>query len=228
MKLLKPFSSILELLYPQICLGCAKEEPVHHDLFCHFCWNELPEFDTTPSMKTILESRFPLIASNSKFFGLYLFTKAGVVQKVLHKIKYGGRKDAAQQLGKMLGQKIPKMYYDAIIPVPIHKNKLRRRGYNQASQIAFGISETLEIPVYENILIKTKDTTSQTQMNRQERRMNITKAYDIKQNQKRGEKNILMVDDVVTTGATLDICTEKLKVQNPHSCVDYAFIAISV
>lgn len=143
---------------------------------------------------------------------LYRFVPGGMLQQVIHKLKYQDRPDIGLHLGRQAGIRI-KTYWkqpDCILPVPLHPKKLWKRGYNQAERLAMGIAETIEKPVYANGLIKSTATVSQTSLHRVERITNVggsfiqNPSYDL-----RG-KHVLLVDDVLTTGATLEACAEVL------------------
>lgn len=223
----KLLSPLLSLLYPKLCIGCDREEPVYQDMYCAYCWKDLPRFIRDEGTKRLINTRFPIIGS-SEFFALYLFTKSGIVQNVLHKIKYKGRKDIAHNLGNLIAEQINAARYDAIVPIPMHKSKKLKRGFNQAEEFARGISDGLGIPVSEKLLKKTINTTSQTQMDRVSRRINIEKAYSITTSLSKSLNRILLVDDVVTSGATLEVCTDIIHRDQPNVSIDYAFIALSV
>lgn len=197
-------------------------------MYCTYCWNDQPRFTRDESTRRLIRTRFPLISS-SEFYGLYLFTKSGIVQNVLHKIKYKGRRDIAHKLGSLISKELSEeVAYDTIIPVPMHKNKRLKRGYNQAEEFAIGIGDESGIPIQTNILTKTVNTASQTKMDRISRRMNIEKAYELSHPIANNFKKILLVDDVVTSGATLEVCSDIIKKAHSSIEIDYAFIALSV
>ncbi len=227
-KILKFIEPLSLLLYPNLCLGCAGHEPVYHGLFCHYCWNEIPRFSDLNHNRKILENKFPLIFTEySKFYGLFLFSKKGIVQKIAHKIKYEGKGHMAQKLGEFLGKQIPPNVYDALIPVPMHPKKQRKRGYNQAEKLAKGIKTSTGIKIITNALQKIQDTESQTQKNRARRYSNVLQSYKAKKPLPTTVKNVLLVDDIITTGATLEVCTHLLERKQKVS-VDYAFLAMTV
>lgn len=221
----KPLKNFASLFFPVVCVACGEEETVHKKLFCHLCWREMPKFSEIAGNKDIFQKRFPLI-SDSSFYGLFLFTKSGLVQNVLHEIKYRNRKDVGFDLGKMLAKTI-NTKYDAIIPIPSHYKKERIRGYNQAEVIANGIGTILKVPTQSRFLKKVVNTVSQTKKDKISRRKDVLSAYEEDQPIPKEVKRILLVDDVVTTGATLEICTQLLKTK-PEIEIDYAFIAMSV
>jgi len=226
--MLKHIKLIAGLLYPKLCIACSNHEPVHDNLLCHSCWKEIPRFSDIGKSRALLEHRFPLIyGENISFYGLYLYSKKGGVQNILHQIKYGGKSHIALELGRYLGKRIPLEKYNALIPVPLHYKKMRRRGYNQAEIIAKGISESTGIPLIKDALEKKMDTDSQTKMDRSTRHANVMKAFINKKPLPKSVNNVILIDDVVTTGATLDICSHLLKKESDIN-VDFGFIAMSI
>lgn len=196
-------------------------------MYCAYCWKDQPRFIRDESIKRLINTRFPLI-SPSEFYGLYLFTKSGIVQNVLHKIKYKGRKDIAHNLGALIADQLSADNYDAVVPIPMHRSKRLKRGYNQAEEFAIGICDKSGIPLEANVLKKTANTASQTKMDRISRRMNIEKAYELSNSVPDNLGRILLVDDVVTSGATLEVCSDIIRSSRPELKIDYAFIALSV
>lgn len=135
------------------------------------------------------------------------FDKGGVIQNLLHEIKYKGRKDLAHELGKQFGFKILNKLsveaFDLIIPVPLHWKRRRQRGYNQSQEIANGLSEILQIPVQE-IIRRKRATATQTAKTKVERMKNLESAFWLETENDLSSTNILLLDDVITTGATIE------------------------
>jgi ComF family protein len=135
------------------------------------------------------------------------FTKKSIVQNIMHGIKYQNRKNLAVFMGEMFGQKLKEENFacDYLIPVPVHKQKLRERGYNQAALISDGISRLTGIPVLEGILIKSRYTQTQTKMNKEQRMKNLAQSFMLSSEKHMLEnKHICLVDDVLTTGSTTE------------------------
>lgn len=228
--MIKYLKSLASLLYPELCIACLKHEPVHDNILCHICWKDTPWFSDIGDSRYLLEERFPLIyGENVSFYGLFLYSKSGGVQNILRQIKYYGKGHLAYKLGQILGTKISSDQYDALIPVPLHYKKERRRGYNQTELIAKGIQKVSKIQIIKTALEKKVNTGSQTQMDRAARHMSVSKSFGIRTPLMQNIARVLLIDDVVTTGATLDVCTTLLKKDrdlNLH--VDYAFLAMSI
>ncbi|WP_424582307.1 ComF family protein [Tunicatimonas sp.] len=136
------------------------------------------------------------------------------MQKLLHALKYQNHPEIGEIVGKWFGHSLKENAHitgvDLIIPIPMHKKKQKKRGYNQCDYIMWGLSEILSIPWSTQILVKTENTESQTRKNRMERYRNSYRSYAIRKNADIQGKHILLVDDVVTTGATLGACANLL------------------
>lgn len=208
---------LLGLLFPNLCNACGASLFQGEKLICTKCLFDLPFTDyhlyqENKVMKQ-LWGRVPLNAA----MALLYFRKAAKAQRLIHSLKYNGKTDVGILLGGMIGErlKLNLMYSDIdfIVPVPLHHQKLRSRGYNQSSFIAEGIAQTINIPFKEEILIRTVSTESQTRKNRFSRYENMKAVFKVAEKDKITGKHILLVDDVVTTGATLEACANTLLVQ---------------
>jgi ComF family protein len=200
---------IFDLVYPNVCAICEENViPVGDNKFCAICWGKLPFtdhfIDEDNDMAMHLVGRLPFDYAGA----LLLFNEGGIVQKAVHNLKYRGVKEIGNQLGYIAGTKFKEYNVftdiDGIVPVPLHTTKLKKRGYNQTTIIAEGIKEVINQPIIQNALIKEKATTSQTNKTREERLDNIKDNLEIK------GRHILVVDDVITTGATLEACGRAL------------------
>jgi ComF family protein len=142
----------------------------------------------------------------------YHFSKGEKVQKLIHQLKYKGRQDVGHFIGKTMGLELRDWMTrsDLIIPVPLHEARLKKRGYNQSECFADGLSEGSGITVNSKSLIRSKATETQTAKHRFERYKNMEEVFFVKEPEAIYGKNILLVDDVITTGSTLIACAEKL------------------
>jgi ComF family protein len=189
----------------------------------------LPEtnfHDTSPNIFTRrFDGRVQLQAAASLFF----FTAKSRTQHLIHQIKYHDKREAAIELGRILGKKLAISTtfkdIDFIIPVPMHPTKQRWRGYNQAEMFAQGLSDAMQISVETTILRKVKMTVSQTKMNRTQRLENTQEVFELANPSLLRGKNILIVDDVMTTGATLESCAVAISKQLPDVKISFATIA---
>ena len=223
-------SDLLGLLFPNLCNACGASLFNGEKLICTKCLFDLPFTDyhlykENKVMKQ-LWGRVPLNAA----MALLYFRKGAKAQRLIHSLKYNGKTDVGILLGSMIGErlKLSSLYSDIdfSIPVPLHHQKLRSRGYNQSSFIAEGIAQTINIPFKEEILIRTVSTESQTRKNRFSRYENMKAVFKVPETDQITGKHILLVDDVVTTGATLESCANTL-LENGALKVSIAAIAFA-
>jgi|SRR5690606_10640224 ComF family protein len=209
---------IRHIFFPHICAGCGSDLLREKELLCIRCLRNLPftnfhRYRNNPVEK-IFWGRIPLVAA----FSFMYFTKNSILQQLMHQLKYSGRKEIGDFFGRKMGEVIPEFLGedlpDAIIPLPLHPAKERKRGYNQAGIIAKGISSITNIPVKENVVRRDVYTFSQTQKSRIERWDNMEGKFVLNEDDVPYGKHVLLVDDVITTGATLESCgAELLKVE---------------
>lgn len=211
------------LIYPETCISCGNALFKHETDICNSCVEKLPLTGFKPGQSNAVsqafEGRIKLVEAGSWLY----FSKKNVTQKILHEIKY--RDNYA--LAKWCGREMARYFLqqngtlpDMLLPVPLHPAKLKKRGYNQSSRIAEGFSEELNVPISESILKRTRDLSSQTKKNRQLRNESIESLFAINENPNPEAKHILIIDDVITTGATLEAVCLPLK--------NFAQIKISV
>jgi ComF family protein len=207
---------ISHLLYPRLCEGCNRPLLASEKVLCINCGLQLPEtsYHDLENNETALRfsGRIPFIHATSYAY----FTADGLLQHLLHRLKYNDKKEIGQYLGMKLGLAIQNglqaidnsssFPIDMIFPVPLHKDKIAKRGYNQSMLIAEGISDVLRIPVNDKLLVRVRNTESQTNKTRAERVNNVNEAFDIVDKRELMGKHILLCDDVLTTGATLEAC----------------------
>ena len=229
LKQFKSFGSgLLHLLFPNLCEGCQQPLLKGEEVVCLHCEMLIPftNFHLFPENETAfrLSGRIPFQHATSLTF----FTNESLIQHLIHGLKYKSKKQNGIFLGKEIGRsiKVADWKLDGIIPVPLHPQKEALRGYNQSDIIAEGIAEMLSIPVFKKHLQRVKNTTSQTDKNRTERIENVSGAFCISKQEELKEKHLLLVDDVLTTGATLESCALCL-LQIPNVKISIATIAIA-
>ncbi|MBA3827818.1 MAG: ComF family protein [Taibaiella sp.] len=201
--------SLINLFYPTLCEGCGK--PVGDSIvLCIGCSAELPltGFATIPDNETAM--RFAGRVHLANAMSLAWFTNDGLMQHLLHGLKYTGKKKNGLHIGRLIGDALNEAGWaddiEALIPVPLHQRKEALRGYNQSLVLCKGIAEITGLQIHSDALCRVKYTESQTHMTREERIMNMEAAFKVVQPEKIIGKHILLVDDVVTTGATLEAC----------------------
>lgn len=202
----KLFTDILSVFFPETCPGCKDYLSEKENKICWKCFSELPFFDPVinhPVHQDILGGRIPV----RQLACLIRFSKENAIRNIMHSIKYEGRKDLAFWFGIKTGEKLLKEEFrcDVLIPVPLHPEKLKQRGYNQAECIARGIAHVTGWKICTDVLLKSRNTKSQTKMNREQRMQNLKNSFILseKYNLLSG-KEIAVVDDVLTTGATTE------------------------
>ena len=199
---------IVHLFFPNLCDGCRSPLLNSEEVICLNCETHLSRtnFHHIHSNETALRlsGRIPFEHATS----LAYFTSDGLLQHLIHGLKYADKKKNGIFLGKEIGNAIHKLNWDidTIVPVPLHKRKQAKRGYNQSEIIANGISEILKIQVISNALIRTRNTETQTDKTREQRIENVKDAFELKRPELVKGKHLLIVDDVLTTGATLESC----------------------
>jgi ComF family protein len=207
MYLLKALES---LFFPNCCAGCGRQLNFAKQSICLNCLSILPDtnFVSQPEnpIEKIFTGRLPLAAAYSQFY----FTRSSAIQSVIHQLKYKGNKQSGIDMGKLMGLAIKDSgrfsNIDFLIPLPLFPEKEKIRGYNQAEILCQGIAEVLQIPVEKNLVLRTRATATQTHKNRLERWQNVNEVFAIADPQKLEGKKLLLVDDVITTGATLEAC----------------------
>lgn len=208
------FNDFIELFYPRLCLACERQSPPRNHIICIPCQHFLPKtkfhLERENPFTEHFWGRIPIDAGAA----LYHFTKSSKTQHLVHQLKYKGKWQVGVKLGQMYGSALKNSPYfnmvEIIIPVPLHPRKEKIRGYNQSAQFAKGLSETMRIPWSNDALIRNAMTETQTNKSRMERFENVAAAFVVKnENQIKG-KHLLLVDDVMTTGATLEACAVQL------------------
>ena len=204
----------LSLFFPQYCMGCSGPLVKGEDILCTRCIAELPKThyhkQAENPVLSRLAGRLPL-----RFGWAFLkFRKGGTVQRLLHQLKYNNRPEIAERLGRAYGHELAQESFagefDLIIPIPLHRARLRHRGYNQSAHFAKGLGEALKIDWAESVSIRTQATPTQTRKTRAERWENVRNVFSVNTRVGVEQKRILLVDDVITTGATLEACGQHL------------------
>ena len=209
-RLQKAAGDLLHLLYPHLCNGCGSDLLGRDNLLCLRCLHQLPHTGFAPHHHNPVEKyfwgRLVLEAAHSEFY----FTKAALVQELIHQLKYKGNTAIGQYLGELTGLSLLHSgrfhTIDGLVPLPLYPDREHKRGYNQAAVICEGLSAIMHVPVLYHDVIRQRATPTQTRKHRAERWENVEGSFMVRDPQSLRGKHLLLVDDVVTTGATLEAC----------------------
>ncbi|WP_425636713.1 ComF family protein [Algoriphagus yeomjeoni] len=218
----------LDLVFPRNCLLCGRSLYDHENNLCSICKGTLPvtSYHLRPTDNDLCD-KVKGLSTVGMVMAYLKFTKGGNSQKLLHQLKYRNKPQLAKELGSLYGKILNENGYskcwDVIVPVPLHPLKQSRRGYNQSEHFGLGLSEALSLKL-ENGIQRRKFTETQTQKSRLERMFNMDDVFEVSNYSTLSGKSILLVDDVMTTGATLCACANVL-LGNGAKNVDLVTIA---
>jgi ComF family protein len=230
---MNPISDLLSLVYPETCVVCTGPVTLMEQYICMGCRPKLPRLLTSPfSNHAEIMKRFEGLVPIKHAIAYLQFIKGGSTQRILHALKYGRRPEVGQVLGRLLAADLESLglqnSFDLVLPIPLHTKKMKTRGYNQAMEFAKGLAQGFACEVSDTILIRKKATETQTRKGRLERILNVKEVFDLNAEQKASlaGKRILLVDDVITTGSTIEACA-KLIVAEPIARLSVAAIAMA-
>ena len=201
------FEDFLDLIYPKLCITCDRKLVTQERYICLHCLSDLPRtkfhLDAENKVAQLFWGRVKVEYATSWLF----FRKGSRYQKLIHYLKYKGLKEVGEEMGLLFGNELkesPFHQIDIVVPVPLHPKKLKQRGYNQSEWIARGIATSLSKPLSADNLVREIFTPTQTRKNRFERWQNVEDIFSVKQPARFFRKHVLVIDDVVTTGSTLE------------------------
>lgn len=202
------------LFYPPVCAACSNLLLTQESHICTPCLYNMPRtnfhLDTDNPMAQLFWGRVKL----ENAAAMYYFEKGSKCRKILHQIKYRGRRELARYIGSIYGAEILRSGRfadsDVILPVPLHSSKFKKRGFNQSEWFARGLAEILDKPLHPGVLVRFLEAETQTGKTRIERWENVKDNFRVMQAERIENKHALLVDDVVTTGATLEACASVL------------------
>jgi len=177
------------------------------------CVEAMPETNFEMHASNPVEKKFWGRLTLSQATAQYYFTRESLIQRLMHQFKYKGQKELGKQLGKMMGESLKnsnRFTIDALIPLPLFPAKEKKRGYNQATVLCEGIAEGLQVPVWKDVVIRSQYTDTQTKKGRIERWQNMEGKFELVKPDAVSNKHVMLVDDVITTGATLEACGAEL------------------
>ena len=203
-------SDFISLIFPQNCSGCNALLIQSEKGICSSCFIEIDRLRCTDRNKKFVFGRLEV----EEYVSAFNLTKDSALHKILHNIKYRNDRKSANILGVELGKRLKQLKFnekiECIIPVPISKKKMKRRKFNQSEEIARGINQVMAIPVETNWLLRKNNLKSQTFSNRYQRAENVKEEYYLNKKKTLHQKRLLIIDDIVTTGATIQSCLEAI------------------
>jgi ComF family protein len=207
-------SDFAALLFPELCMACGESLIATEKLLCTDCHYSLPFTNFHLQPDNVVARQFWGKIDLQGAYALYYFAKGGKVQNLMHHFKYNGIHRIGNLLGSIAGSQLSTSEQfntvDFIIPVPLHKSRLKKRGYNQSTCFAKGLAPKLKAVVKEDNLVRLKATDTQTHRSRFARFENMQEVFEVKYPEKLINKHVLLVDDIITTGSTLEACSMEL------------------
>ncbi len=208
------FESIINLFFPKVCSGCSSFLVANENVICTVCRHDIPltNHHLNPENDAFKKfyGRIPVIHTSALFY----FHKKGIVQELIHNLKYKGHEEIGTILGEWYAEDLKNIdllkSVDEIIPVPLHRKKLKERGYNQVTAFGEALSSSLNLDYNDSILIRNVYSKTQSKKNLLGRTEGIENIFDVVFTEKNHNKHFLLIDDVITTGATLEACSRAL------------------
>lgn len=210
--LLRP---LYEFIFPPSCLVCDAPMERTSGRVCAACWHSLRPVASADRTYRLAAERLIRHGHLDGVVPLWHFEQEGTLQSMVHALKYNGITDIGVEMGRFLGERLREEkvieHADGIIPVPLHRAKYRERGYNQSEFISRGIQQVTGLPLLQDVLYRSRFTQSQTELNIAERKLNVDGAFALRKGRSVHGRSFLLVDDVITTGATIEACAAVLK-----------------
>jgi ComF family protein len=208
------FESIINLFFPKVCSGCSSFLLSNENVICTVCRHDIPltNHHLNPENDAFKKfyGRIPVIHTSALFY----FHKKGIVQELIHNLKYKGHEEIGAILGEWYAEDLKTITLlqtvDEIIPVPLHRKKLKERGYNQVTAFGEALSSRLNIDYNDSLLIRNVYSKTQSKKNLLGRTEGIETIFDVSFTEKNHNKHFLLIDDVITTGSTLEACSRAL------------------
>ena len=208
------FKSIINLFFPKVCSGCSSFLLSNENVICTVCRHDIPltNHHLNPENDAFKKfyGRIPVMHTSALFY----FHKKGIVQELIHNLKYKGHEEIGAILGEWYAEDLKTIdllkSVDEIIPVPLHRRKLKERGYNQVTAFGTALSSSLNINYNDTILVRNVYSKTQSKKNLLGRTEGIESTFDVSFTEKDHNKHFLLIDDVITTGSTLEACSRAL------------------
>jgi len=208
-------ADFIALVYPRNCVACGNSLYKHEEQICNYCYIHLPKSNFHKGVQNPVAALFFGRVKLEFSSSFYVFQKKGSIQKIMHAVKYKSNRDLAVMIGKWYAEDLKEhptiKTANCVIPVPLHAKKLKQRGYNQSEEFAKGLSEGLTIETNITSLQRAEFTQTQTRKSKYERWENVEDVFEVKEQESLKNKHVILVDDVITTGATIEACCTKLQ-----------------
>ncbi len=228
-KLSNILNDVNSLLFPRLCFGCNVRLYRGEQVLCTFCRNQLPLTEYSFNEENAVDRIFYGRTDIKKASSFLYYNDHGIVKNIIHQLKYRKQEQLGEFLGNWYGQMITESSelsdVDTVIPVPLHPKKLRKRGYNQVDLFGKSLAGHLSANYVHDALIKTENTKTQTRKQRSNRLKRDDILYRLKDPMLLKNKHVLLVDDVITTGATMEACANAL-LEAPEVVIYVASMAV--
>ena len=208
------FESIINLFFPKVCSGCNSFLLTNENVICTVCRHDIPltnhHLNPENDASKKFYGRIPILHASALFY----FHKKGIVQQLIHNLKYKGHEEIGSIVGEWYSEDLSRMEFiqtvDEIIPVPLHPRKLKERGYNQVTVFGKALSSSLNLTYNDSLLIRNIYSKTQSKKNLLGRTEGIETIFDVSFSERDHNKHFLLIDDVITTGSTLEACSRAL------------------
>lgn len=221
---------LLKLLFPPLCFGCNELLLNNEQIICSSCIHHLPMTNHHLLESNDTKNKFYGIVALEFAFSMLYFRKEGIVQKLIHQLKYKGKQEIGTYLGSyyalLLKEHLEPYKIDEIIPVPLHPKRHKERTYNQVDAFCLAMSEEFKIPFNNTLLFRNLYSKTQTKKNKIERQSQNLDIFEVRNPSHSSGKHFLLIDDVITTGATIESCAKAL-LKIPNSRVSVITIAFT-
>lgn len=216
-------SDILDLFFPGLCIVCEKRLVNKEKHICISCLNTLPRTGFHNVKDNKLEVLFAGRFSFNRIASFSYFVKGGSIQAIIHSLKYHNNPKVGYFIGQLCGKELLSSRFlktiDCIVPVPLHPIREKERGYNQSLKIAEGLSSVVNIPICTDILLRKENNISQTKQGKFERWANMDEVFVVDKPEVFADKHILLLDDIITTGSTIESCAKAISKNNSQTII---------
>jgi ComF family protein len=203
-------ANLTHLFFPKLCLGCGSDLVQNQQLVCLHCENHLRDFEfstyTGNEVEMIFSGRLPIQSAASAYY----FVRDSLVQQLIHQLKYGGQEELGRWMGWQMAIALKSSgrfeSVTSLVPMPLFASRQRKRGYNQAAALCEGLSSYWTLPVLRTSIIRNRESATQTRKTRWERWHNVEGIFQVVDPGSLENQHVLLIDDVITTGATLEAC----------------------